>query len=265
MVDVEQTETPRIELMGVGIHRITEKECVQQVFDELDSGRGGWVVTPNLDHVRRFTRSLEFRELYSETSLSVADGMPLIWASRLQGTPLPERVTGSNLIWSLSEEAAKRQKRLYLFGGDPGTAKAAARILTERYPGLVVAGTDCPDFGFEKRPEDLARATEKILAADPDLVLVALGSPKQEEVIRRIRDGCPDAWWIGVGISFSFVAGAVHRAPVWMQKLGVEWVHRLAQEPRRLARRYLVDGLPFALRLLCNSAMKKLRRSPEGS
>ena len=201
--DSRENELPVIELMGLPIHAVSEDECVRRIFDELGLGRGGWVVTPNLDHLRRFVHSAEFRALYDQASLSVADGMPLIWASWLQGTPLPERVTGSNLIWSLSAEAARRGRSLYLFGGDPGTADEAADILGERFPGLVIAGTDCPAFGFEQDPESLASALAKIRLAQPDLVLVALGSPKQEVVIGLIRDQLPDAWWIGVGISRS--------------------------------------------------------------
>lgn len=261
MTDTANTRASRVELMGVGFDCITEGECVQDVFDRMERGTGGWVVTPNLDHVRRVSRSPSQRALYDEASLSVADGMPLIWASRLQGTPLPERVAGSNLIWSLSSEAGKRGKRVYFFGGDPGTADQAASILSERFPGLVVAGTDCPDHGFERRPETLAAAVSRMKAAAPDLILVALGSPKQEDFIAGVQGELPDAWWIGIGISFSFVSGDVRRAPLWMQRLGIEWLHRLVQEPRRLARRYLVDDLPFAFRLFVDSAKKRLSRS----
>lgn len=255
-------EPQTIELMGLRLHALTEAQCVHRLFDAMEQGRGGFVVTPNLDHLRRHTRSAEFRALCAEADLSVADGMPLVWASRLQRTPLPERVAGSNLITSLSAEAARRGRRVYLLGGDLGTAAAAARVLCERFPGLAIAGTDCPGLGFEQDPDELSGVGDAIRAARPDLVLVALGSPKQEVVIGALRSQLPAAWWIGVGISFSFVAGAVHRAPQWMQRLGIEWVHRLVQEPRRLARRYLVDGLPFALRLLGASALRGLRARP---
>jgi N-acetylglucosaminyldiphosphoundecaprenol N-acetyl-beta-D-mannosaminyltransferase len=99
----------------------------------------------------------------------------------------------------------------------------------------------------------------RLLASSPDVVFVALGSPKQERVIGELRSLLPAAWWLGIGISFSFVSGAVQRAPLWVQRLGLEWLHRLVQEPRRLARRYLVDGLPFAARLFANALVQRLR------
>lgn len=250
---------PRVALRGVEIDAVSEAQCVEHVMSELAQHRGGWVVTPNLDHLRRLVRQREFRELCAGASLIVADGMPLLWAARLQGTPLPERVAGSNLIWSLSSAAGSQGKRIFFLGGDPGTAEAAARILSDRFPGLVACGTLCPPPGFERDPAQLSALRSALESARPDLVYVALGSPKQERLIADLRALLPEAWWLGLGISFSFVSGDVRRAPRWMQRTGLEWIHRLVQEPRRLARRYLVDGLPFAVSLLCGSAWRGLR------
>ena len=245
---------PEVELRGIGIHAISQVECVEYVLDELDTGRGGWVVTPNLDHLLRLSRDREFRELYEEATLRVVDGQVLVWALALQRTPVPERVAGSDLISSLSRGAAEQGRSVFLLGGNPGTAEKAARILTERYPGLVIAGTDCPPIGFDKDALAMARLSRKIHQARPDIVFVALGSPKQELVIRHLRHDRPEAWWLGVGISFSFLCGEVARAPRWMQRCGLEWLHRVSQEPRRLFKRYFVDGLPFASWLLLTSA-----------
>jgi hypothetical protein len=121
------------------------------------------------------------------------------------------------------------------------------------YPGLLVAGFECPPVGFEKDDAYVAAMEQRLQAAEPGLIFVALGSPKQEYLIQRIRACLPHAWWIGVGISFSFVAGEVKRAPDWMRKCGLEWSHRLLQEPGRLARRYLVDDLPFFAVLVCRT------------
>lgn len=248
-----------IDLCGVEVHAVTEAQCVEHVVASLDSGRGGWIVTPNLDHLRRLVNEREFRELCERADLRVADGMPLVWAARMQRTPLPERVAGSNLIWSLSRAAAERGRSIYLLGGDEGAAERAAEELRKRFPALVVAGMHRPPFGFERDPARMAAMIADLERARPDIVLVALGSPKQERLIDELRGRLPHAWWLGIGISFSFVAGMVKRAPPWMQKLGLEWVHRLAQEPRRLFRRYVIDGLPFAARLLASSAWKGLR------
>lgn len=246
---------PEVELRGIGIHALSQAECVGYVLDELDRGRGGWVVTPNLDHLLRTTRDQEFRELYAEATLRVVDGQILVWALALQRTPVPERVAGSDLISTLSAGAAQRKRSVFLLGGNPGTAVKAAAELQARYPGLVIAGTECPPHGFDKDALAMARLSRRIHTAKPDIVFVALGSPKQELVIRHLRHDRPEAWWLGVGISFSFLAGEVQRAPRWMQRCGLEWLHRVAQEPGRLFRRYFVDGLPFAARLLVGAAV----------
>lgn len=247
---------PAVVLQNVRLHAITEAQCVQHVLDEMDAGRGGMVVTPNLDHLRRYSNDLNFGALIAEAELVVADGMPLVWASRLQGTPLPERVAGSNLISTLSAGAAERGRSVYLLGGAPGTAAGAAAVLTERHPTLKVVGTYCPPIGFERDPKQMADIIQGLAAANPDIVYVGLGSPKQERLIARLRHVLPRAWWLGIGNSFSFLCGDVRRAPVWMQQWGLEWAHRLAQEPRRLFKRYLVCGLPFAAVLMGTSAVR---------
>ena len=241
---------PIVELRGVKLHAITERECINHILEELDGGRGGVVVTPNLDHMRRYLTDVNFRALVAEADLVVADGMPLVWASRLQGTPLPERVAGSNLIATLSGAAADRKRSIYLAGRRRDAAERAAKVLEARYPNLKVAGWYSPPMGFEKGPSEIAAIIEKLSEAKPDIVYVGLGSPKQENLIARLRKILPDAWWLGVGNSFSFLCGDVKRAPMWMQRCGLEWAHRLAQEPRRLFKRYVTVGMPFAVSLL---------------
>ncbi|MBC7782240.1 MAG: WecB/TagA/CpsF family glycosyltransferase [Burkholderiales bacterium] len=249
---------PVVRLKGVELHAITEKQCIAHILAALDAGEGGTVVTPNLDIIRRCRSDLNFASLVSEASLVVADGMPLVWASRLQGTPLPQRVPGSDLITSLSIAAAERGRSVFLLGGDDGVATRAAEALRIRAPKLKIAGTYRPPFGFEKSDEEMRRIIDAVTLAQPDIVWVALGSPKQEFLINRIRKVLPGAWWLGVGISFSFLAGSVQRAPRWAQLLGLEWLHRVKQEPKRLFRRYFVDGIPFALSLLCSAAANRL-------
>ena len=251
---------PTIRLLGIELHAISEARCVAHVVNRLSEHRGGWVVTPNLDHLRRLVREREFRELCSRADLRVADGMPLIWAAALQRTPLPERVAGSNLIWSVNRAAAEHGLRVFLLGGDPGTDVQAAKVLREKFPALKIVGTHCPAPGFERDELRMAALLEALEQAVPQIVFVALGSPKQERLIDELRARWPQVWWLGVGISFSFVTGAVRRAPKWMQALGLEWLHRLAQDPRRLFRRYVIDGLPFAVYLFASSTWKGLIR-----
>jgi N-acetylglucosaminyldiphosphoundecaprenol N-acetyl-beta-D-mannosaminyltransferase len=254
---------PSIALRGVRLHAVTEVQAVQHVLDQLGAGKGGWVLTPNLDHLRRLGRDRVFRALYTHANLVVADGMPLIWASRLQGTPLPERVAGSSLISSLSAGAAKANRSIYLLGGDPGTADHAAATLLSRNPNLTIAGTHCPDVGFEKDEKQLAAVIQRLVEARPDIIFVALGSPKQEWLIGQLRGYLPKAWWLGIGISFSFLSGQVRRAPRWMQRVGLEWLHRLCQEPRRLGRRYLLEGIPFGTSLLASSLAQGIGRNEQ--
>lgn len=252
----DEVRLPTITLCGVRLHAITETQCIQHVLDQLQAGRGGMLVTPNLDHLHRCTKNMAFNALVAEADLVVADGMPLVWASRLQGTPLPERVAGSNLITTLSGAAAGRGRSVYLLGGSAGTAEGAARVLVERFPNLKIAGTFYPPLGFENDAAQMAQIVAGLAAAKPDIVYVALGSPKQEKLIARLRQILPDAWWVGVGNSFSFLCGDVRRAPRWMQVSGLEWVHRLSQEPKRLFRRYVVVGLPFAFTMLGRAVFK---------
>ena len=250
---------PTVRLRGLAIHAVTEDQAVRHVLDELLAGRGGWVITPNLDHLHRYGRDSAFAGFFAQASLVLADGMPLVWASRLQGTPLPQRVAGSSLIWTLSEAAGRENRSIFLLGGEPGTAESAGQILAGRYPGLRITGTACPLLGFEKDPAQMQLLREQLIAAAPDIIFVALGSPKQERLIAALQAELPRAWWLGVGISFSFVCGTVRRAPRWMQRCGLEWVHRLVQEPRRLAKRYLVDDLPFAFVLFAGAIAVRLR------
>lgn len=253
-----QASPERIELSGVAFDLLTEQQTCLRITQSLDRGVGGFVVTVNLDHLVRCHRQPDYLRIVQSADLVVADGMPLVWASRLQGTPLPERVAGSTLSWRLAEHLAEHGRSLFLLGGDPGVAERAAEKLVERFPSLKVAGVFSPAFGFERDPGAIEEIRQRLRLAAPDVVYVALGSPKQEKLIVDLRQELPGAWWLGVGISLSFITGDVKRAPVWIQRIGLEWLHRLVQEPRRLFRRYIIDGLPFAIRLFASSLAVRL-------
>ncbi len=251
----------RTSLLGVGIDLVTQKQAVDWVCDRAAERQGGVIVTVNLDHLRRCVRDPAYADLVSRADLVVADGMPLIWASRVQGPPfLPERVAGSSMMIELCGEAAHRHLGVFFLGGDPGVAERAGTVLKERFPGFVLSGTYCPPFGFESDAAECERIEKALVSAAPSIVLVALGSPKQEYLADRLRATLPGACWIGVGISLSFVTGDVERAPAWVQRIGMEWFHRLCQEPRRLFRRYIIHGIPWAVRLLGHAAVKRLSR-----
>lgn len=252
-------DLPTVSLRDVRLHSITEDEVIDTVIESLQAGKGGWIITVNLQHLRQCEKDAEYRSIVDEADLVVVDGIPLLWAGALQGTPIPQRVAGSDLVSSLTGAAAGHSRSIFLLGGAADSADAAASTLQSRYPELHIAGTCAPEYGFENDPAQIDRIEDILVAAAPDIIYVALGSPKQERLIRQLRGRLPSAWWIGVGISFSFVAGHVKRAPIWMQRYGLEWMHRLAQEPRRLGRRYLVQGLPFGARVLVSSMVKGWR------
>jgi N-acetylglucosaminyldiphosphoundecaprenol N-acetyl-beta-D-mannosaminyltransferase len=254
ITDTRGDERPRqIEVMGLPLHTFTMEGVVQHLIDESSAGKGGYVVTPNLDNMFALTHDRDLRERAMAAEVRVADGMPLVWASRIKGEPLPGRVPGSDLILALADRIATAHQRLFLLGGEPGTADRAALTLRERTPGLEIAGTHCPPHGYERSAQEMERIQHALVDAEPDFVYLGLPFPKASALAASLRPALPRTWFLGLGISFSFVCGEVDRAPVWMQKGGLEWLHRLRQEPRRLARRYLVEGGPFALRLFWTS------------
>lgn len=244
---------PVIEVMQLPLCALPLANVVDHISDAVMTGGGGWVVTPNLDILRRWSREASFRELVAEATLFTPDGAPLVWASRLQGTPLPERVAGSDLFTALCKRAAELGISVAFIGGNPGVADLAKGRLQQLHPGLNVVATLCPPLGFESSQEEMQKVIEFVVSNPAQIYFVGLGSPKQERLINQIKPLSSQSWWLGVGVSFSFVAEDVRRAPHWMQRFGLEWLHRLAQEPKRLARRYLVDGIPFLFMLLASS------------
>jgi N-acetylglucosaminyldiphosphoundecaprenol N-acetyl-beta-D-mannosaminyltransferase len=260
---VVPTRCARVPLAGLCFDRLTEAQVVEHIVTASRSGQGGWVATPNIDHCRLVWRDEALRRLVASASVIVPDGMPLIWASRLRGDPIPERVTGASLIFSLTEAAALHGCSIYLLGGRPGVPGQAADELRRCYPELKVAGTDAPPVGFDADPQAIVAVHERLAAAAPGIVFVGLGFPKQERLITRLAPSFPGTWFVGCGAAIPFAAGALPRAPQWMQRTGLEWTFRLASEPRRLFSRYLVHDLPFALALLAVSAVDRRRHRRE--
>lgn len=258
----------RVPVAGVGFDPLTEAEVVLAVRDALARGAGGRIVTPNVDVLRIASRSARARAHLADACLVVADGAPVVWASRLacgRARALPERVAGSSLIWSLSRACAEDGRRIFLLGGAPGApgvpsgAQRAAAVLSLRYRGLRVAGTASPAYGFEQDRTMWAATCSDVIEAKPDVVFVGLGFPKQERVIDALRAELPSAWFLGCGASINFVIGDQRRAPSWMRRAGLEWFHRMCAEPRRLGPRYLRHDLPYALRLLAGAAGARAR------
>jgi exopolysaccharide biosynthesis WecB/TagA/CpsF family protein len=255
-----QSADARPVLRGVSFDAVTEADAVAAIVAASRAGRGGWVVTPNVDIMRALDRDPQLRTLVASADLVVADGMPLIWASRLAGRPLPERVTGAAMIWSLTGAAGRAGLSVYLLGGAPGVPEQARAVLEAPPVGGLFAGVHSPPIGFDTTPDGYAEVARRLATEPADIVFCGFGFPKQERLIAHLRPLFPRTWFVGCGAAIAFAAGDVRRAPGWMQGTGLEWLYRLYAEPRRLARRYLVDDLPYAAGLLTGTALRRLRR-----
>jgi N-acetylglucosaminyldiphosphoundecaprenol N-acetyl-beta-D-mannosaminyltransferase len=235
----------RVRVGGVPIDSLTLAGAIQAIDSLVAAKEGGAVFTPNVDHVVEFEQNERLREAYTSADLSLVDGMPVLWASRFLGVPLPEKISGSDLVEPLMLHAATRQWRVFLLGGGDGVAELAAAKLAVRMPGLVVVGTLAPRIDMREPKASRRQVVEAIAAARPDIVLVALGAPKQELFIHESRADLAPAVLLGLGASLDFIAGTLSRAPAWVSGAGLEWLYRLAREPRRLWRRYLVRDPRF--------------------
>ena len=203
-----------------------------------------FVVTPNVDHAVLFHQRTDVRAAYSDASLVVADGTPLVWAARLLKQPLPERVAGSDLVPQLFA-SAETPLRVFLLGAEPGVAELAALQISNQWPKVHIVGTYSPPIGFERDPVENGRVFDVVADASPDLVIVGLGAPKQEIWVHRHHRQLQAKVVICAGATIDFLAGHRRRSPVWMRRVGLEWLHRLCNEPRRLASRYLRDAWVF--------------------
>jgi N-acetylglucosaminyldiphosphoundecaprenol N-acetyl-beta-D-mannosaminyltransferase len=229
------------------VSRVSGQALIDQLVRRIfEGGPPQHVVTANAQFYVLAERDARFRQCLAEADYVCADGLPIVRMCNWMGAADIERITGVDLIPLLCERAAQFGLPVYFLGGSPGSAAASASLLMDRYPKLRVCGVGCPPKGFENSPEILTEVLRSIAAAEPSIIFVAFGAPKQEYFIQQhIRSlGIPVA--IGVGGSFELLAGIRKRAPRWAQAAGMEWAFRLAQEPRRLAGRYLVGNSVFS-------------------
>jgi len=235
----------KVIIAGVEIDNITMDQTLSFIEELIQKRKVSYIVTPNVDHIIKLQRDLEFRKVYREAACVLPDGMPILWAGKFLGTPLKEKISGSDLVPRLCEIAAQKGYRLFFLGGRPGAADKAKERLSKRLPSLNVAGVYSPPFGFEKNDEENEKIAKMIKENAPDILLVGLGAPKQEKWIYQHYKKLEIPISMGVGVTFEFVAGMVKRAPYWMQTSGLEWFWRLMMEPRRLWKRYLVEDMQF--------------------
>ncbi|MDB6037005.1 MAG: Anti-sigma-factor antagonist and glycosyl transferase [Verrucomicrobiales bacterium] len=252
-------EPAPIAILGVPFDNVSTEQTISLIQRMIASGRPHYLATANVDFLVQASQDVELRRILFDAHLVLCDGTPLVWASKLLGNPLPERVAGSDLVPLLLKVAAEKGYRPFFLGSTPSVAEQAAAKLKERFPTLNVAGFYAPPFNklLDMDHDEISR---RIADAKPDMLFVGFGCPKQEKwIAMHYRTlGVPVA--VGVGATIDFLAGKVARAPRWMQKTGTEWIFRLLQEPRRLFRRYFVGLWHFSGAILKQYAYLRSRR-----
>lgn len=238
----------RVSIFGCDIDALRRPEAAERVWSWVQQSTEGcqYVVTPNVDHVVQLASNEKLQQAYRQASMVLADGMPVVWASRLLGRPLPERVTGADLVPAIfSAVPAGGRLSVYLLGAGAGVAERAAERIAAQWPRVEICGTYSPPFGFEKDPHENERILRQIAAVRPDVLVVGLGAPKQELWVHAHAGQIQARVALCVGATIDFLAAEKKRAPLWMQHLGLEWLHRLSTEPRRLLGRYAHDAWIF--------------------
>ena len=231
----------RMRFMNTEIDNLTMEEALVRIDELIQENRNAYVVTPNVDHLVQLERGGELNEVYKHADLILTDGKPLIWISKWYGTPIKEKISGSDLFPQICALAAKKDYRMFFLGAAEGVAAKAAKNLMRRFKGLQVVGTYSPPFGFEKDNEEMQKIKDMIKKAKPHILIVGLGCPKQELFILHHKDELGVPISLGLGASLDFEAGNIKRAPKWMSDYGLEWFYRIIQDPKRLAKRYLID------------------------
>lgn len=233
----------RLRLMNTEIDNLTMDETLDAIDSLIKEDNCSYVVTPNVDHIVQLERDEELKRVYENASLILTDGKPLIWISNWYKTPIKEKISGSDLFPRVCDLAAKKGYTMYLLGAAEGVAAKAANNLMNKYKGLNIVGAYSPPFGFEKDKAELKKIESQIQDVHPDILIVGLGCPKQEKYMyHHCKElGVPISF--GLGASIDFEAGNIKRAPKWMSEHGLEWLYRITQDPKRLAKRYLVDDM----------------------
>ncbi len=246
-------------MVGIEFDKVSLDETVDQIIGMVRRGVPSFVITPNVDHTNHHRINSEYRQVVKKAALVVADGMPIVWAARLFGTPLKGRVNGTDLFEALAEACAREGLSIYLMGALPGVAEECAKNLKLKSPSLRIAGTYSPAFGYLDNAEESEKMVRLVKEAKPDILFLGVTPPKGETWICRHFEEMGVPVSIQVGGSFDFVAGNVKRAPRFMQKTGLEWLFRFISEPRRLWRRYVIGNPVFIFRVVAQFFRLKFR------
>lgn len=254
----------KIDILGIKVDRVSMDETVARIEGFIAEGAPRLVITPNVDHLIKARKDRAFKNIYDDADLSVPDGVPLLWAAKFLGTPLRERVNGTDLFEALCARAAEKKYRIFFLGAAPGVAATAAAELEQRHPGLKIVGTYSPPYDFVDSATENKKIEDMILTAHPDILFVGLGAPKQEKWIHRHMHALRVPVSIGIGASFEYVAGCTARAPYWMQRTGLEWLYRIIESPSRYWQRYAEDLVffPLVFAQRCRSLLAKREPRP---
>jgi len=244
-----------ITLMGCRIDNLSMEETLVRIEEFIRSGKPHQHVVVNVDKLVKASRDPELRRIVNDCALVNADGMPVVWASRLLGKPLKERVAGIDLFEALMRRAGEKGWRVFLLGAREEVVAAVAETYRRRYPQLAIAGWR---NGYWKGEAEEAQVAEQVRASGADLLFVAISSPKKEQFLGRWQAEMKIPFAMGVGGSFDVAIGLVKRAPRWMQRAGLEWFYRFLQEPRRMFRRYFIDDMAFIWLFIKEAAGRKV-------
>ena len=241
-----RTARDRIAVAGTGIDLLDPQSLLQVIHESLVSNTKTRVIFCNVSTVVACQDNAELESAVGRAEVISPDGMPLVWVARLQGEKAIQRVAGPTFMPAAMAHGTALGWRHYLYGGSPGTLSQLVSRFNDDFPGAEIVGAHAPPFR-ELTAEEIDQDIERINAARPDLVWVGLGMPKQEIWMARYQERLEAPVLLGVGAAFDFNAGTIKRAPAWMQRYGLEWCHRLSQEPRRLWRRYFLGNSRFVL------------------
>lgn len=240
-----------MEILGVRVDNVTYQEALEKAKKLIESGGKHYIVTPNPEIVVAAQKDRRFKEILNKSSLSIPDGIGLVWGARVLGKNLPERVTGTDLLEGLAALAAEHGFSLFLLGGGEGVAEKAAARLKTRYPTLKIAGT----YAGESSSASDTFARRRLAKLKIDILAVAFGAPRQERWIARNLPHLNVRLAIGVGGALDYISGEKPRAPIWLQKVGLEWLFRLIKEPSRLKRQL---SLPYFSYLVFKEKFRKI-------